>query len=155
MSYTRKSRFLASAGLAYCDDSMPFRAAYFLGEGNVGDVVIQPLSASELLVQFLSNSFQLDIESPTALSRGFDGTAELCRHVQGFHLDYPRDYGALAGFAKPSRSMPCALHLRQQCRLIVPSDPCRNAAWPEQNKTAGVLLAEPPRRFKLRSYQNL
>ena len=95
VSYTRKSRFLASAGLAYCDESMPFRAAYFLGEGNVDDVVIQPLSASELLVQFLSNSFQLDIESPAALSRGFDGTAELCRHVQGFHLDYPRDYDDL------------------------------------------------------------
>jgi hypothetical protein len=95
VSYTRKSRFLASAGLAYCEQSMPFRAAYFLGEGSAGDVAIQPLSASELLVQFLSNSFQLDIESPTALSRGFDGTAELCRHVQGFLLDYPRDYDDL------------------------------------------------------------
>ena len=92
VSYTRKARFLASSGLAYCDESMPFRAAYFLGEGKVDDVTIEPLSASELLVQFLSNSFQLDIESSNALSRGFDGTAELCRHVQGFILDYPRDY---------------------------------------------------------------
>jgi hypothetical protein len=95
VSYTQKSRFLASSGLAYCDKSMPFRAAYFLGDGNAGDVAIQPLSASEVLVQFLSNSFQLDVESPTALSRGFDGTAELCRHVRGFLLDYPRDYESL------------------------------------------------------------
>ena len=94
--YSSKARFLAASGLAYCHESKPFRSAYFLGEGHVDDMVIEPLSAADLLICFLRNSFQLDIENPDSLSQVFKETADLCHQIQGFHLDYPRDYDDLA-----------------------------------------------------------
>lgn len=96
VNYSTKSRLLASERLAYCGQSKPLLAAYFLGEGTADDVVIDALPAADLAVRFLSNSFQLDIENRGALLRGFDATAELCNQVRGFTLDYPREFDRLS-----------------------------------------------------------
>ena len=71
------------------------RASQKLLELRRRKIPYQFLAGDSQSIRDPKHQLQEAIESPAALSRGFDGTAELCRHVQGFHLDYPRDYDGL------------------------------------------------------------
>ena len=93
--YTSKSRFLAGDRVRFCDRPQPLRDVYFLGEGLVDAVSIEPLSPTQALIEWVKHSFLLDIEEQPRLASHFDDVARLANHHFHFRLDYPRRYDAL------------------------------------------------------------
>ena len=97
LPFTSKSRFLAGPDIQFCDQPRPLRRVYFLGDGTADTLVIEPLSASEALMEWVKHSFLLDIEEKSLLEFHFDQTANLANQPIHFRLDYPRRFEELAG----------------------------------------------------------
>ena len=95
VSFTAKARFLAGPGIAFCDEVLPLRRVFFLGEGNAIAPAIEPLRPAQALIELVKHSFLLDIEAPDRLTRQFDDLARLAESSVYFRLDYPRRYDAL------------------------------------------------------------
>lgn len=93
--YTRKTRFLAGEGLAFCERPCPLRRAYLLGPGLAAQVSIRPCLASDAFMGMVRNSFLLDIGEQQMLARHFDDIARLANLPIHYHLDYPRNYARL------------------------------------------------------------
>jgi hypothetical protein len=96
LRYTDKARLLAGDALAFCEQPQPLLAAYVLKDNDVSKPVIEPLSGSDRTMEWVENSFLLDIEDRDLLARHFDWTHRISSSVPGFTLDYPRNYGMLA-----------------------------------------------------------
>ncbi len=94
--YTTKSRFLAGEHVPFCDQVKPLRYVYFLGEGFVDSVSIKPLNPAQALIEWVKNSFVLDIEEQSRLASHFKQVVSLANMSINYRLDYPRRYEALA-----------------------------------------------------------
>lgn len=96
VEYTDKGRFIAGAGMRFCDAPRPLAAAYFLGDGSSGSIAIERLTGAEALVECVRNSFVLDPAEGAGLASHFEQLAALANRLPCFRLDYPRSFGALA-----------------------------------------------------------
>lgn len=94
--YTSKARFLAGDELAFCDQPRPLRRAYFLGDGTVSMPTIEPLTAAQALVEWVKNSFLLDVEEKSRLASHFRQVASLAQRSIHYRLDFPRQFADLA-----------------------------------------------------------
>ena len=92
---TVKARFLAGDGIPFCCESRPLRRIFFLGEGRVDGLVIEPMRPAQALIELVRHSFLLDIEARDLLARHFDDLSRLAALPIHFRLDYPRRYQAL------------------------------------------------------------
>jgi len=92
LSYTAKSRFLAGAGIAFCDQPRPLQRVYVLGKGTAARLELRRLTAAEALVGWVKHSFLLDIEERPRLASHFDQVAALAKLPIHFSLDYPRRF---------------------------------------------------------------
>jgi hypothetical protein len=95
LSFTSKSRFLAVPDIQFCDQPQVLKRAYFLGDGTTENIVIEPLTAADALMEWVKHSFLLDIELQPLLASHFDQVARLANHPMHFRLDYPRRYEKL------------------------------------------------------------
>jgi len=93
--YTAKARFLADEDLAFCAVPRSLRRVYVLGDGAAEDVIIEPLTAAQTLVELVKHSFILDIEEQSRLASHFDQVATLANHQIHYRLDYPRQFEKL------------------------------------------------------------
>ena len=96
LPFTPKSRFLAGDEIRFCDQPRPLRRVYFLGNGKVATLAFQRLSAAEALVEWVKNSFLLDVEEKPRLASHFDQVAKLANQPIHYRLDYPRRFEDLA-----------------------------------------------------------
>jgi hypothetical protein len=92
LHYTSKSRFLAGDGLRFCAEPRSLRRAYFLGDGSADDISIQPMSATDALVEWVKHSFLLDVEEKPRLASHFDQVARLANEPIHYRLDFPRRF---------------------------------------------------------------
>jgi hypothetical protein len=93
--FTSKIRFLAGEDIAHCDEPRPLRHVYFLGEGGSSRVTIEPMSASEALIELVKHSFLLDIQAHEFITAHFDRLSRLVGRRIYFRLDYPRKFELL------------------------------------------------------------
>jgi hypothetical protein len=96
LQFTSKARFLASSGLAFCEQSRPLQRVYFLGDGSASAVMFQRMSGAEALVEWVKHSFLLDVEEKPLLASHFDQAAKLAKQPIYYRLDYPRRFEELA-----------------------------------------------------------
>jgi hypothetical protein len=92
LEFTSKSRFLAGADIAFCDQPRPLRRVYFLGDGRASGISFQRMSAAEALLEWVRHSFLLDIEEQPLLASHFDEVARLANQPIYYRLDYPRRF---------------------------------------------------------------
>ena len=95
LTYTDKARLLAGTALTYCDSAQPLLAAFVLSNKDGADIVVASLEGSDRTMQWVENSFLLDIKDKNLLASHFDWTHRISATVPTFSLDYPRDYGIL------------------------------------------------------------
>jgi hypothetical protein len=96
LEYTSKSRFLAGEGIGFCAQPRPLRQVYFLGDGSASEIIIGRLTPAEALVEWVKNSFLLDVEEKPLLASHFDEVAKLANQPICYRLDYPRRFEHLA-----------------------------------------------------------
>ncbi len=92
---TLKNRVGSGPDLPFQHDPLPLGALYFIGEGQVGDIVIDPMAQAAVLSALMRHSFILDVENRGRLRTQFDRLARLAETVDCFALDYPRRYTQL------------------------------------------------------------
>lgn len=95
VSFTSKARILAGHLLPACVESHPLRGAYFLGEGASNKVTITPLDAVEAAMEWVKQSFLLDISDKHRLKSHFEQIGHLASQGISYRLDYPRRYDLL------------------------------------------------------------
>ncbi len=92
LNYTSKARFLAGGALAFCEQPRRLRRVYFLGDGSADDIAIQPMSATEALVEWVKHSFLLDVEERPRVASHFEQVACLAKEPMHYRLDFPRRF---------------------------------------------------------------
>ncbi|WP_216909560.1 hypothetical protein [Synechococcus sp. CCY 0621] len=92
ISYSSKSRFLAGDHVRFSSEPQPLRCVFFLGEGAVSEITIEPMAPAQALIEWVKHSFLLDIEDQPRLATHFDDVARLAAHPFHYRLDYPRHY---------------------------------------------------------------
>lgn len=90
--FTSKVRFLAGAGLPYCNQPRPLWRTYFLADGGAREITFSRLSAPEALVKWVKHSFLLDVEDRSLVGSHFDQVSKLANKVTCYQLDYPRRF---------------------------------------------------------------
>ncbi|WP_254943920.1 hypothetical protein [Cyanobium sp. AMD-g] len=95
ISYSSKSRFLAGDQVRFCSEPQPLQCVFFLGEGAVSEITIEPMPPAQALIEWVKHSFLLDIEDQPRLASHFDDVARLAAQPFHYRLDYPRHYGLL------------------------------------------------------------
>lgn len=95
LPFTSKTRFLAGEDIPHCDEPRPLRHVYFLANGESSQVAIEPMTASEALIELVKHSFILDIQASDFIAAHFDRLSRLVGRRIYFRLDYPRDFNAL------------------------------------------------------------
>ena len=93
--YTAKVRVPSGDAIAFCPEARPLSLAFFLGEGDVSDVLLLPMSPNEALIELVKHSFLLDIEDKEVLAWHFGRLARLANQPIWHRLDYPRRFEAL------------------------------------------------------------
>lgn len=96
LPFTSKSRFLAGPDITYCNKSSVLRRVYFLGDGDVDSVIIEPISSAESLVEWIKHSFLLDVEKRSLLASHFEKVAKLAKQPIHFRLEYPKRFEYLS-----------------------------------------------------------
>ena len=100
LPFTSKVRFLAGVHLPHCDQPLPFRRAYFLGDERAQGISFRRLSEAQALVEWIKHSFLLDVEDRPMLGDHFDlGPRPSCA-TTCYHLDYPRRFEDLSSLQK-------------------------------------------------------
>ena len=94
--FTSKSRFQAGKAIAFCAEPRPLRRVYFLGDGRVSAITIERMDAAKAMIEWVRNSFLLDVEKKSLLAAYFDEAANLANQPICFRLDFPRRFEALA-----------------------------------------------------------
>jgi hypothetical protein len=92
LPYTSKSRFLAGTYITYCNKPSVLRRVYFLGDGDVDRVSIEPISSAGSLVEWIKHSFLLDVEKRSLLATHFEKVANLAKQPIHFRLEYPKRF---------------------------------------------------------------
>ena len=95
LPFTSKTRFLAGKDIPHCDEPRRLRHVYFLGDGGSSHVAIEPMSASEALIELVKHSFLLDIQAQEFIAAHFDRLSRLVAQRIYFRLDYPRKFEML------------------------------------------------------------
>jgi hypothetical protein len=95
VQYTPKIRVLAGNDLRFCGKRRRLRRLYFLGDRTVKETIIEPLSATSAMIEFVKHSFLLDIEEGAMLAAQFSDLTDLVKRRNYFRLEYPRSFGAL------------------------------------------------------------
>ena len=95
LSFTSKSRLLASDALPYCDHPKPLLAAFVLGDDSAPVPTVGDLNGVDRVMGWLANSFLLDGEDRALISRHFEWTLRISGRVPTWRLDYPRRYDVL------------------------------------------------------------
>lgn len=95
VAFTNKVRLLAGNLLPLCEQALPLRRAYFLGEGDSQDIAITPLSGAAAALEWIKHSFLLDIGDKKQLTSHFEQIGHLASQSISFRLDYPRRYDRL------------------------------------------------------------
>jgi len=93
--FAPKPRFSAGNALVFCDVPLPLRRAYFLGDGSALTPRFERMTAADALIEWLKNSFLLDIEEKRGLASHFDRVAKLANRTSHYRLDYPRRFDEL------------------------------------------------------------
>ena len=110
VNFSRKLRYAAGGEIPHASNPVPLRAIYVLAREDVSATTITALSANDALMEFVQQSFILDIRSERILSGHFERMAALADKVLAFRLDYPRVYGRLpevhAAILDHARSLP-------------------------------------------------
>lgn len=96
LNFTSKTRFLAGANIVFCDQPRSLRRVYFLGDGSATALRFQRMSAADALMEWVKNSFLLDVEEQPMLASHFDQVATLANQPIYYRLDYPRCFAELA-----------------------------------------------------------
>ena len=97
---TRRIRIHASAEIAFCPESRDLCAVFFLGESHSPAPSLQPMRASEALVELVKHSFLIDTEERQLLSTHFDALSKFAALPIYRRLDYPRRYDDLPAVRK-------------------------------------------------------
>jgi hypothetical protein len=100
VSYTSKSRFLAGAGIVFCEQPRRLQCVYFLGTGVSPEPRFERLPPGEALIELVKHSFLLDIEERELLAAHFDELSRLASRPLYYRLDYPRRFEDLAQVRK-------------------------------------------------------
>lgn len=95
LEFTSKSRVLAGEDIVFCDQPRPLRRVYVLGDGRASEITFQRMSAAEALVEWVKNSFLLDVEEKPLLASHFDEVVKLANQPIYYRLDYPRRFEEL------------------------------------------------------------
>ena len=110
VNFSGKLRYAAGGEIPHASSPVPLRAIYVLAREDVSATTITSLSANDALMEFVQQSFILDIRSERVLSGHFERMAALADKVLAFRLDYPRVYGRLpevhAAILDHARSLP-------------------------------------------------
>ena len=96
LDFTSKLRFLAGTELMHCSQPLTLMRAYFLGDGSSQKITFRRLSGTESVLQWIRQSFLLDIEDQPMLGPHFDWVAELANQLPCYYLDYPRRFEDLS-----------------------------------------------------------
>lgn len=97
VQYGSKARLLAGRGFAYCGERRPLARAYFLGEDRAAAVTFERISPAAAALEWVKNSFLLDLEERPLLAAHFDRVASLANQVACYRLNYPRRFEDLPG----------------------------------------------------------
>lgn len=92
VSYTTKGKLLAGSELVHCGSDRGFVAAYFLGDAVSANVRIRRLNPAEAAMEWVRQSFLLDVEDQRLLEGHFHRVVDIVSIVPSFALDYPRVY---------------------------------------------------------------
>ncbi|MBE0625928.1 MAG: hypothetical protein IH606_14065 [Burkholderiales bacterium] len=95
LAYSSKSRILAGPELAFCDMPRLLRRVYFLSDAGASEIAFERLTAAEALIEWVKQSFLLDIEERPVLASHFDSLAVLAGQPMAYRLDFPRRFDAL------------------------------------------------------------
>lgn len=95
-----KVRILSGTDLAYCDRPRRLRVAYFLGDGSAQDIAFRQLAPSDTMLEWVANSFVLDVGSRQMMRAHFDRVANLANMLVCYRLDFPRRYNELERLLK-------------------------------------------------------
>ena len=96
LPFTSKTRFLAGVQLPHCDQPLPLRKVYFLGEECSEGISFRRLSEADAFVEWVKHSFLLDVEDRPMQGDHFDRVATLATQIRCYHLDYPRRFEHLS-----------------------------------------------------------
>jgi hypothetical protein len=96
LSYTTKARIIGGGPLEFCGEPLPLACGYVLGSGTESNARRQRLSPRASMIEWIRNSYLLDIEDRATLDRQFGNIAGLVANIPLYRLDYPRRYDALA-----------------------------------------------------------
>jgi len=95
VKFSDKSRYAAGGEIPHSSNPTPLRAIYVLANEALTTTVIQPMGATEAMMEFVQHSFILDLKSQTTLCGHFEHMATLANNTSVFRLDYPREYAML------------------------------------------------------------
>lgn len=90
-----KPRVLACANLPYCGTALPVSHMLVLGDSNVGEPMLTPLSPADAVIAWASNAFILDLKDRARLTDNLRWAAEMVSAIPAHRLDYPRRYDVL------------------------------------------------------------
>ncbi len=96
LPFTSKARFVAGVQLPHCDQPVPLRKVYFLGDERSEGISFRRLSEAEALVEWVKHSFLLDVEDRPMQGDHFDRVATLATQIHCYHLDYHRRFEELS-----------------------------------------------------------
>lgn len=94
-TYTSKARIIAGPEIPFCEDKVPLKGIYFLGDGSSDSLEILKMTGHEALIAWLQHAFLLDVNNKQLLSDHFNQLSNLVNQHTHYRLDYPRDYIAL------------------------------------------------------------
>lgn len=95
VSYTNKLRLLADRDITHCQADRFLQCGYFLGEKEVENISIEPVSGRDAMMGLVRNCFLLDVEERDMLTHHFGQLSELVQTLRFFRLDFPRRYASL------------------------------------------------------------
>lgn len=92
ISYTSKTRFSVQGWLPICESSVPFRFAFFLGNGSATKPTLTTLPPREAHMAWISCSFLLDVHGKDTIRAQFHHVTRIVQTTHCYQLDYPREY---------------------------------------------------------------
>lgn len=97
LNYTPKVRLLAGDAIPFRAESTPLRRVYVLSSDQTSVPAVRKLSRAEVLTALVENTFLLDVEERSSLTRHFEFINRLVSKPIFYSLEYPREYAVLAG----------------------------------------------------------
>jgi len=96
VQFTSKARFLAGNEIVFCEQSRSLGCAYFLGETEEQEPLVEPMNPGEALIELVKHSFLLDVEEKEMLAMHFDELSNLVQKPIFYRLNYPRRFEELS-----------------------------------------------------------